>query len=166
MNKPKFSDLWANFPDHDKYASLEELYTWLGGAAAENINEDGFGPNGNTCASRMSVALNKSGAKIVPIPGVSTLGTADGSRIIFRVEELRLYLIHIFGEPLIDDTSPYNGDFVGKKGILAFTIDFDDASGHIPLWDGVKFREPEHDDYSTFVEGKVRTSKGELWEFT
>jgi hypothetical protein len=36
----------------------------LGGAAAQNIDAPGFGPNGNTCASRLSVAFNNGGAPI------------------------------------------------------------------------------------------------------
>ncbi len=36
---------------------MKDLYTALGGVAEKNINQPGFGPNGNTCASRMSAAF-------------------------------------------------------------------------------------------------------------
>jgi hypothetical protein len=36
----------------------------LGGAAAKNIDAPGFGPNGNTCASRLSVAFTNGGTPI------------------------------------------------------------------------------------------------------
>ncbi len=58
MAKPSFEMMWAAFPDHDKYPTLRDLFAWLGGGLARNINEPGFGPNGNTCAARMSRALN------------------------------------------------------------------------------------------------------------
>ncbi len=89
MIKPNFHSLWFSFPDHIKYPNLKDLYTALGGAAEKNINLPGFGPNGNTCASRMSVAFIKAGAPInialANSAGTETLGTADGSRIVFRV---------------------------------------------------------------------------------
>jgi len=162
--KPALSDLWKNFPDHDKYPTLQDLYTWLGGAAAKNINSTGFGPNGNTCASRLSVAFNKSGAKIVGLSGIQTLGTADGSRIIFRVSEFRTYLIQTFGKPTVDNASPYDGAFAGKRGIIAFTVNWANATGHIALWNGSSYREPTHDNYATYVDGTLHTSKGEFWE--
>lgn len=163
MNKPRLDDLWKNFPDHDQYPTLSDLYTWLGGAAARNIDSPGFGPKGNTCASRLSVAFNKSGAKIQSMPGISTLGVADGSRIIYRVTEFRAFLVKSFGKPAIDNASPYDSEFAGKKGIIAFTVNWSDASGHIALWNGQTYREA-HDNYATFVDGPVHTSKGEFWE--
>lgn len=93
MIKPNFQRLWLSFPDHVKYRTLEDLYIALGGAAEKNINVPGFGPNGNTCASRLSVAFNKGGAPIntalANSVGATTLGTRDGSRIIFRVRDFR-----------------------------------------------------------------------------
>ena len=87
--KPTLQGLWDGFPDHEKYPTLKDLYTWLGGKPAKNINEVGFGPTGNTCASRLSVAFNKAKAPIAHLAGVTTLKAGDGSRIIFRVAEFR-----------------------------------------------------------------------------
>ena len=64
MLKPNFHRLWLAFPDHNQYRSMQDLYTTLGGAAEKNIKQPGFGPNGNTCASRLSIAFNKAGAPI------------------------------------------------------------------------------------------------------
>ncbi len=166
MAKPKINDLWMNFPDHTLYPTLKDLYTWLGGAAARNIDAPGFGPNGNGCASRLSIAFNKSGARIGQYAGISTLGTADGSRIIYRVAEFRRYLIQTLGKPSVDKASPYDSAFAGKKGIIAFTVNWSDASGHIALWNGSSYREPSHDDYATYAIGAAHTSKGEFWELS
>lgn len=171
MIKPHFHSLWREFPDHTKYQSMKDLYTALGGAAEKNINQPGFGPNGNTCASRMSVAFNKSGVPInvalASTIGAKTLGTADGSRIIYRVADFRNYLLKTLGEPTFDNTSPYDDAFRGRKGIIAFSVNWQGATGHIALWNGVTYREPSHDNYSTYVNStnpNIRTSLGAFWE--
>lgn len=171
MIKPTLHKLWLEFPDHTKYPTLKDLYTALGGAAEKNINLPGFGPNGNTCASRLSVAFNKAGSPIEVVlattVGAQTLGTADGSRIIYRVADFRNYLITALGKPTIDNTSPYDDAFIGRKGIIAFSVNWQGASGHIALWDGSTYREPSHDNYSTYVNlayPNIKTSRGEFWE--
>ncbi len=173
MIKPNFHRLWLEFPDHTKYPSMKDLYTSLGGAAENNINLPGFGPNGNTCASRMSVALNKAGSPtnmaFANAIGAQTLGTADGSRIIFRVADFRNYLFKCLGKPSIDNTSPYDDAFRGRKGIIAFSVNWQGATGHIALWNGATYREPTHDNYSTYVNSSypnIRTSSGEFWELS
>jgi hypothetical protein len=171
MTKPNFNKLWSSFPDHIKYPTLKDLYTALGGAAEKNIHLPGFGPNGNTCASRMSVAFNNAGFPINPIfaktAGARTLGTSDGSRIIYGVSDLRKYLLQLLGNPTIDNASPYDDTFKGKKGIIAFSVNWVGATGHIALWNGSTYREPSYDNYSTYVNStspNIKTSSGEFWE--
>ena len=166
--KPKLQMLWDAFPDHIRYPTMRELYMMLGGAAAKNIDAPGFGPNGNTCASRLSIAFNNGGAPIrLPIGGEQAITAADGSRIIFRVADFRHYLLRTLGKPKIDNTSPYDHAFRGIRGIIAFSVNWQGATGHIALWNGVSYREPEHDNYATYVNPtypKIRTSLGEFWE--
>jgi hypothetical protein len=171
--KPNFKRLWAAFPDHIRYPTLKDLYTMLGGAAAKNIDADGFGPNGNTCASRLSIAFNNGGAPINPVTATAahakTISAADGSRIIFRVSEFRSYLLRTLGKPNFDDTSPYDDAFRGRKGIIAFSVNWRGATGHIALWDGTTYREPSHDNYAAYVDPlypSVKTSRGEFWELS
>lgn len=171
MLKPAFQRLWLAFPDHTQYPTLKDLYTALGGAAEKNIELPGFGPNGNTCASRLSVAFNKAGAPInmaiANAAGAKTLDTADGSRIIYRVSDFRSYLLKLLGRPTLDNSSPFDDTFRGRKGIIAFSVNWQGATGHIALWNGTSYREPSHDNYSTYVNPtfpNVRTSRGEFWE--
>jgi hypothetical protein len=173
MIKPSFHELWSAFPDHARYPNLKALYTALGGAAEKNIHVPGFGPDGNTCASRMSMAFNRAGAPInralADAAGAQTLGTADGSRIIFRVAEFRKYLFKALGKPTVDNASPYDDQFRGRQGIIAFSVNWQDATGHIALWNGVTYREPDHDDYSTYVNPVnpgVKATQGEFWEIS
>lgn len=169
MTRPKLADLWSAFPTHDRYRTLGDLYRMLGGVAEQNIDAPGFGENGNGCASRSSVAFNNGGAPIsrtiASRVGARTVGAKDGSRIIFAVNEFRAYLLAALGRPQIDGTSPYADAFRGKKGIIAFGVrGWDNASGHIALWNGRSFREPSYDDYSAFSNGTANTYRGELWE--
>lgn len=173
MIKPNLHRLWLAFPDHTKYRTLKDLYTALGGAAEKNINVPGFGPNGNTCASRLSVAFNKGGAPInsalAGSVGATTLGTTDSSRIIFRVADFRKYLHKTLGKPSIDRASPYDDAFRNRKGIIAFSVNWQGATGHIALWDGVTYREPSYDNYSSYVNStypNIKTSLGEFWELS
>ena len=167
--KPSFARLWQAFPDHDRYRNMAALYTWLGGAAQRNIEVAGFGPDGNTCAIRMSVAFNHGGAPIVAarVPPKKTLGTADGTRIIWEVAVFRRYLLATLGAPSIDDASPFDDSFRGRHGIIAFSVNWRDATGHIALWNGAVYREPAHDNYASYVnpvDPARRTWRGEFWE--
>lgn len=172
MRKPSLATLWKNFPDHERYPSLKALYESVGGTAEKNIYAPGFGPNGNGCASRISIALNASGAPINGslVPKNRTVGTADGKRIIFGVATLRDYLVKVYGKPLIDNARPFDDAFRGKKGIIAFSVNWNDATGHIALYNGTTYREPVHDNYATLLiprtatTGEVATYRGEFWE--
>jgi hypothetical protein len=169
--KPSLDALWKAFPDHAQYPTMSDLFTMLGGEPEKNINESGFGPNGNTCASRLSIAFNTAHAPIRLVDAkavhAATLRAADGSRIMFRVSDFRNYLAHMLGKPTVDNAAPYDDKFQGKKGIIAFTVNWHGATGHIALWNGTTYREPAHDDYSTYKDTanpNVRTSRGEFWE--
>ena len=122
----------------------------------------------------MSVALNESGASINGslVPANRTVGTADGKRIIFGVATLRDYLVKAFGKPLIDKARPFDDAFSGKKGIIAFSVNWSDATGHIALFNGTTYREPAHDNYAsllvpaTATTREVATYRGEFWEMS
>lgn len=169
MAKPDFQRLWNSFPDHKDYPTLKHLYEWLGGTAEQNINVPGFGPNGNACASRLSVAFNKAGAPIDANrvgPG-ETIGTADGSRIIYRVAAFRNYLIATLGQPQLDRATPFDDQFLGRKGIVAFAVNWSNASGHIALFNGARYREPAYDNYASLGANgasDVKTRLGEFWQ--
>jgi hypothetical protein len=159
---PKFQDVWG------RYSSMGDLYRALGGGAAAAINWDGFGENGNTCASRVSAALNWAGSPIDPVIAnrldISTLRTADGHHIIFRVRELRRYLLEAYGTPDVDETPPFGDGFAGLPGIVAFAVQgFSDATGHMALYDGTGYREADHDDVPT-VYPHVTIVRTEFWK--
>lgn len=96
----------------------------------------------NTCAIRMSRALNYSGHEIPNNDNLRTVPGGDNKRYAFRVQELREYLInqfsiphHTYNNPDLKSIIPQ--EFIGTKGIIVFTVDsWSDATGHFTLWDG------------------------------
>ena len=151
MAKPSFELMWASFPDHTKYPTLRDLHTHIGGALAKNIDVPGFGPVGNTCAVRMSRALNYGNLpispKLVKQLNVSAMTGKDGKLYIFRVRDMKAYLAKALGGSPLKVTKDFGEAFQGKRGMVSFdVVGWSDASGHLALWDGEQFREPQ-DDY-------------------
>ena len=152
-----YDALYRNYPDH---YTVEEVKTGIGG----HVNSSDFK---NTCAIRMSRALNYSGYPLPHNhPGLTTVSGTDKKWYAFRMQELKKYLITRFGPPSLSVTKgPMSGvdrsKFAGKKGIIAFDIVFpanpgehDDAYGHLDLWDGSHFTQ-EHpgEDYFARANG-------------
>ena len=101
--------------------------------------------------------------------GLNPLVGADKRLYLFRVSEFRRYLERTLGAAPAKATKNFHTAFSGKPGIVAFTVKgWSDASGHIALWDGTKFRE-DHDDYRdlkddpTTPDIEATLMKLELW---
>lgn len=132
----KYSLLYANYPKQDDSAQVKKL---IGG------HVDAAWLGRNTCTIRLSRALNYPGHLIrARQPGLATISGADHRWYAFRMQELKRYLTHLFGQPTLSATKgPGNGvdrsAFSGRRGIIAFDIHFSDAEGHLDLWDGNAF---------------------------
>lgn len=171
MAKPKFDLMWAGFPTKLEYPYLKDLFTHLGGTAERNIYVDGFGPKGNTCAARMSVALQAGGVMISGGAGIRTIGTASGKRIIYGVADMRRFLERELGKPERDVTLPFDSDFAKRRGIISFGVTgWNNASGHIALIDKGTYRDVG-DNYASYSEvagdgTTMRTVVGEFWDLS
>jgi hypothetical protein len=174
MAKPDFDLMWAVYPDHMKYPSLAVLFNSIGGQLARNVSVPGFEPNGNTCAVRMSRALNYGtlpiAASQVKALKLSTLKGADDLLYLYRVREMVTYLGSALGVTPKSVSKDFASAFSGSRGIVAFTVEgWGDAGGHMALWDGSAFREPDHDDYRllqddpTTPKREARTTRMTLW---
>ena len=151
MSKPSFEMMWQAFPDHTKYPTLRDLHTFIGGALVKNIDVPGFGINGNTCAARISRALNYGNmpisAKLTESLGISTMIGADKKLYIFRVRDMKIYLASALGTTPNKVSKNFDKAFAGQQGIVTFDVTgWSNASGHVALWNGSSFREAE-DDY-------------------
>jgi hypothetical protein len=93
-------------------------------------------------------------------------------RYCYRVREIRRWLISKIGQPQLDFKKKQGEDFdkkrrlEGNKGIIGFDIRFDDATGHLDLWDGAKFSS-EHKMSRDYWKAATRiwlwTEHGTVW---
>jgi hypothetical protein len=159
--RPSWTDMEKSYPGRDiKTAVLYDLM--IGGRFKGLYQHSAYQ---NTCAVRMSYALNRSGLRLSapPSPGGAIEG-GDGYLYWIRVSDLTSYLIKRFGgadeelrlplipATLVVDTGAMATQFKervrlakawletrlhGRKGIVVFDVSgWGDASGHFTLWNG------------------------------
>jgi hypothetical protein len=147
---PSFDAMWNAFP----HGEADDVKGLIGG----RVNADWIT---NTCTIRLSRALNEAGF-LLPRgpansqPGLHTVTGADGNNYAYRVAEMRDYLVKTVGQPLITQSGSAidPAAFAGRKGIIAFSVPFSDATGHLDLWDG---NQPAHGEYFS------KATKVEFW---
>lgn len=120
----------------------------------------------NTCAIRVSYAMNGAGFRIdssvqddraladanAKINFISDRsGVRNGHFYVYRVDELARYLLKKYGKPQIWAKGDKKSEDAlrravqGKKGVILFVVkSWTDATGHFDLWDGAK---ASHEDY-------------------
>jgi hypothetical protein len=148
---PTFTTLATNFPDTVSFPTKKFLDS-IGGQVRANLS-DAI----NTCAIRLSYALNESGAHIRPTAGVhlhkgapqivpSTARHASpataSEQYIFRVADMKTYLVSRYGKGTLiydgHDPTEFKVPFLHTtQGIVVFEwigrwADFN-ASGHVDL---------------------------------
>ena len=140
---PAYDVVWMAYPDYVFYPDPQMVKELVGGAVdAAWIT--------NTCAIRMSRALNYSGISVPSdFKGMTTVKGADGKRYAFRVREMRPWLETTLGKPAFEIKKTAGIAFdktkiSSLKGILAFDIAFADATGHLDLWDGSQITSEAH----------------------
>ena len=131
---PPFLSLLPGYPTDDQ----QSLKQSIGG----KVNADWIT---NTCAIRISAALNGCGAPhLIPPPdnahGLSVISGASGRWFAYRVTELSKYLRVVYGAPsrIVSGTpEEMMTRLAGKSGIIQFDVSgWSDATGHLDLWDG------------------------------
>lgn len=126
---PSFAELLKNYITYDK--GTMEFGGIVGGKIKQNIDSKFFE---NTCALRVSHALNMSGHSIPLIKG-QTSSSKSRKWYIFRVSILDAYMNNTFGPADIIDTR--KSSFSGHQGVIMFKISrWSNATGHFTLWDG------------------------------
>lgn len=150
QNLPSWADFSSAFPkDSDPlYDTPEKMYNSIGGDVATLYS----GPNTNTCAIRLSKALNYSGVIIPNIPGQTYKG-ADNKYYFKAAYQINIWMRKTFGTNPATSTTPLNtnhysynqtqagvngvnlpGLLNGKKGIYSiYSSNFNWATGHADL---------------------------------
>jgi hypothetical protein len=138
-NRPTYSALESVYPAYGYSAgpgggmSNRDFGRLVGGFVQHNIESGNFQ---NTCALRVSSALNCGSLNPIPTIGGVTNSGGDGSQYIFRVRDMNDYLTSIYGPPNV--ISSQRSDFRGLNGIILFETgaEWRDATGHTTLWNG------------------------------
>lgn len=153
--RPSWRDMSGNYKGEETVSS--DFYPLISRRLVKLVEENP-GDWANTCAVRMSYALNRSGIRLPK--AYSTGGTVvgeDGFNYWIRVKDLKQYLRDRFKGGDFEHTSKpiktltqdsvdervqdaYDGvinKIFGKKGVIVFDVTgWRDASGHFTLWDG------------------------------
>lgn len=159
--RPAWADMHRHYPS--KAVATPTLYDqMIGGRFKKLYAQPGYA---NTCAVRMSYALNRSGLKLAKHPRAgSSIEGGDGYTYWIRVTDLKTYLIERFkgadeelhlpaiSASILDDNEAMSRQFKervrqaeawltsklsGRNGIVVFDVSgWGDASGHFTLWDG------------------------------
>ncbi|MCB9958762.1 MAG: hypothetical protein H6843_09185 [Rhodospirillaceae bacterium] len=136
--KPSFIRLWLNYPRKSRYP-LKALFESIGwDAYVDNENYQ------NTCAIRMSIALQLSGVDVKSSAGMSALaGPIKGKKIEIRQDKLSDYLESIWGSPeIFTGTGTENEAKIGdRNGVISFFeipgyVVGGGLGGHIDVIDG------------------------------
>lgn len=163
VHRPAWRDMSKYYPGED--ISRENLYPMISKAlmntvrSYENSEDPDRHPYANTCALRMSYALNHSGVRLekAPSSGGTVIGD-DGKNYWIRVKDLEAELRKRFKSPdifykqpdfpcanwtiqqLKDRATATNVNIISKiedkNGIVVFKVSgWGDATGHFTLWD-------------------------------
>jgi hypothetical protein len=155
----KYSALWEKYPDYYYFSNSDEVKREIGGAVdSPRI--------ANTCAIRLSHTLNHNGHAVPRnFPGLLTVKGGNGKRYALRVREMRKWLEFRIGKPDFDvkkkaGTAFSENQLRSMSGIIAFDIKFNNATGHLDLWDGYVFS-TEHNSGGDWWTRATRIS---LWK--
>lgn len=160
-HRPSWADMKKYYPDRGVQTPV--LYdSQIGGKFVKLYAQQGYE---NTCAVRMSYALNRSGLKLPQAPGAgASIKGGDGYWYWIRVSDLKAELarrfkgadqelgLSVIPKTLLQDDTAMSKLFkqrvkegqefidtklAGKNGIVVFEVSgWGDASGHFTLWDG------------------------------
>lgn len=100
-SRPSSTSFWAAYLNYTSYGT-DKVWRTVGGGIGVL-----YGPNSNSCATRVSYGLNYGGSPIQPFAGASINlsehiyeGKAgDSKRYIVSAQQMRSYLRNVWGEP-------------------------------------------------------------------
>ena len=134
-----YKTLAANYPLKSTYptevSSTNSIWHLIGGKVLQNAKGGIFN---NSCAIRLSHALNKSGELIPYIKGQTSSGKNPPKWwYIYRVTQMKAHLTQKYGKPMVYN-SKEKFEKCAPKGILVLDVPgWSDASGHATLWNGI-----------------------------
>lgn len=130
----EFKDLQDNYPNEPRAKLFENLGPdWL--PLVSNPNYD------NTCSIRLSVALLRAGLAIKKKYREAL--TERNENIVLRVKTMGQLVQSNFGDPwgMSKEVGVplKSSDIPARTGIIAYHVNWKDATGHFDLWHGTGF---------------------------
>ena len=115
---PNSSSFMSNYPDYNNYSGAD-VWSLIGGSLNDKYGQNSPDGTQNSCAARVSYALNESGAKIPNNPQHQTNRNWGGSnnRYIISASHMNSYLRSAYGAPSQTLTSA--GQLNALRGSLA-----------------------------------------------
>lgn len=129
---PDFDVLWLSYPNGE----VPDVANLIGGKVASNIKNPDMPNYKDTCAIRVSRALNYSGQPVQQhVGGARTNSGSDAKWYVYGVGDLHRYLVAYYGEPdVIKESADLGGvtaaDLANEHGIIEF------ENYHMDLWNG------------------------------
>jgi len=136
----QYSVIASNYPLPSVYptpiSDTHSIWKLVGGNVQKNAEGGAWGREPNSCAVRMSHALNASGVMVKFVKG----GTVSGKTppkwwYYFRVANLKRFINSQFSNKVTYTPTEFK-KLCNKKGIVVLNIHFRNATGHADLWDG------------------------------
>jgi RHS repeat-associated protein len=150
-----FAKLWASYPSHGAYNSdpnsAGSIWHHIGGKVEDfgkYLAE--HGEEANTCALRMSDALNQSGLSIPKQSG--SFKGADGKNYLMSVSTVEGFLTKALGSPTVMKGGSFSGP-ARSSGIVAFNVPqwHPGATGHLSLWNGSALVDRQEEGYDRWT---------------
>lgn len=140
----------------------QDVATLVGGTVESNYNDPKYTAYKDTCAIRVSRALNYAGDPIPPTGNLDNPYTkgkvrndkgGDKKRYIYSTYDIRVYLNTRYGHAKKFKSSAKPEDLSGVKGIIAFGF------LHIDLWDGTSCH-----NHCYFGDSRIANDSIYVWE--
>jgi RHS repeat-associated protein len=133
--------LWNNYPVKETYPTisspgLKTIWDVIGGQVATIDSKDPKHPT-NSCAIRLSYAINHSGVNIAKTR--MTLSGSDGRNYYANLDDLVQFLTNTFGRPSQYTQTQFVERTGGNQGVVVFFAHWTNATGHATLWNGKGF---------------------------
>jgi hypothetical protein len=126
-----FEALRANYPTMPK----KQFFNLLGGEWPKLVNNEMYA---NTCAVRLSYALRGAGVAI-PKKYQEAIDGTDAS-LVLKVATMGRLINDTFAVTWgMSKVEGSNVDIPPNRGIIAYHVKWDDATGHFDLWTGTDF---------------------------
>lgn len=131
----KFSKLESAYPKKER----REFFADLGGEWPDLVDNDNYR---NTCAVRLSVALKGAGISIPQRFKEAQDGA--GSPLVLKVVTMKDLITDQFGKQNWGMSKQPGvpigpNDLPTSSGVIAYHVDWKDATGHFDLWTGSNF---------------------------